>query len=165
MINRKVRWIAVLVILLVIVCRVAACGKRPEEITATGPHTPTEPAPPISYSEVTKIHFNEIFGGFFQIDVIVTKDKIRYQLFKQDVLRECEPEVINGTFECGQNVWDELLSALDDNHVNAWKEQGYYLNQCFNQQANLFVEWLEAEFVEEGDFFNITCTRIRFSIS
>ena len=47
-------------------------------------------------------------------------------------------------------------SVLDDNHVNTWTEQGFYLNQYYNQQATLFEECPEVEFVKEGDFFNIT---------
>ena len=165
MISRKIGWIVSLVILLMSVCGVAACGVKPEEMAATGPHTPTAPNPPVAYSEVTKIHFNEIFGGFFTVDVTVTKDMIRYQCFRQHVLRECEPEVISGNFECGQSVWDEFLTVLNDNRVNAWKEQEFYLNKCYNQQANLFMEGPEAEFVWEGDFFNVAINKSMYNLT
>lgn len=162
--KRKIKWMAVLVVLLVTVYGLAACGEKPEEIKATGPHEPTEPAPPLPYSEVTKIHFRETFGGYFEVDVTATRDKIQYRCFKQDVLRESEPEVMNGTFECGQSVWDGLLSVLNDNHVDVWTEQEFYLNRYYNQQANLFGECSEVEFVREGDFFNITDNTSMYSL-
>ena len=154
--KKKIKWMAVPVALFATVCWMAACGGRPKENAVTNPHEPTEPAPLLSYSEVTKIHFRETFGGYFEVDVTATKDEIQYRCFKQDVLRKSEPEIMNGTFKCEQSVWDGLLSVLDDNHVNTWTEQGFYLNQYYNQQATLFEECPEVEFVKEGDFFNIT---------
>lgn len=101
---------------------------------------------------ITKIYFRETFGGLFEAGITVTEDKIQYEFFKQDILREREAELIRETFECEPSTWNELLSILNDNHVNNWKEQGYYLDQTYNQQATLFVEFPEVEFVEEGNF-------------
>lgn len=160
MIKKKIQYLAVLAVVLAIVCRVAACGKEPEEVTPTGPHTPTEPAPPIAYPEITKIWFSEVFGRYaearYLVDVVVTEDLIRFRCIKGDVQEGHEEEMIERRSACGQSTWDGLLSALRDGNVNTWKEQGYYLNRCFGQQATLFEEWPEVEFTETGDFFNVT---------
>lgn len=152
----------VLVILLAVVCNVATCGGYgwlDKWIPPTGPYTSTEPAPPISYSEVTRIRFSELFGGHsgmrYLAHVIVTKDYIRFRCIKEDALREQEEEITEMGFECEQSTWDELLSVFSDNHVNTWKSQGHYLNQSYGQPG-IFKEWPEVDFVKEGDFFNIT---------
>ncbi|MCI9560690.1 MAG: hypothetical protein HFG52_16095 [Lachnospiraceae bacterium] len=43
------------------------------------------------------------------------------------------------------------MAVFDNNQVNTWKEQGYYLNQYYNQQSTLFEECTEVEFLEKGD--------------
>lgn len=159
MIKKKIQYLAVLVVVLAIICRVAACGKEPEEVTPTGPHTPTEPAPPIAYPEITKICFKEIFGGYadaeFMVNVVVTKDLIWFRCTKGDVQKGYEKERINRESVCGQSTWDGSLSALKDGNVNAWKRQGEYLDQYYGEPG-AFKEWPDVDFVKEGDFFNIT---------
>lgn len=155
MIKKKIQYLAVLVVILAIVCRVAACGKEPEEVTPTSPHTPTEPVPSISYPKITKIYFLESFGGPFEIEVIATKDEIRYRCFEQDVLGESGPEVMIRTFRCGPGTWEGLLSVLKYGNVTTWKCQGHYLDQYYGKPG-AFKEWPNVDFVKEGDFFNIT---------
>lgn len=163
--NKKVKWLAVLFVILAIACNAEDCVSlvgldkmlSPE---VSGPHVHTEPAPLIPYSEVTKISFFEVFGdysgGRYLVDVKATKDWIQFRCIKGDTLREQEEEITEKKFECDQSVWDEFMTVFDNNQVNTWKEQGYYLNQYFNQQSTLFEEWPEVEFLEEGDFFNVT---------
>ena len=67
--NKKVKWLAVLFVILAIACNAEDCASlvgldkmlSPE---VSGPHVPTEPAPLIPYSEVTKISFFEVFGDY-----------------------------------------------------------------------------------------------------
>ena len=163
--NKKVKWLAVLFVILAIACNAEDCVSlvgldkmlSPE---VSGPDVHTEPAPLIPYSEVTKISFFEVFGdysgGRYLVDVTATKDWIQFRCIKGDTLREQEEEITEKKFECDQSVWDEFMTVFDNNQVNTWKEQGYYLNQYFNQQSTLFEEWPEVEFLEEGDFFNVT---------
>ena len=172
--NKKLKWLAVLFVLLAVVCNAADCASR---IGLGGllfssirdPHEPTKPAPPIPYSKVTKISFFEVFGdhsgGRYLVDITATRETIQFRCIKGDVLREHEEEIIERNFECGQNAWDKLIAIFDDNHVNSWKEQGYYLDQTFDQQATLFVEWPEVEFVEEGGFFNVADSRSVFNLT
>ncbi|RKI99501.1 hypothetical protein D7X87_24895 [bacterium D16-54] len=163
--NKKIKWLVVLFVILAIACNAEDCANlvgldkmfSPE---VGGPHAPTEPAPLVPYSEVTKIGFFEVFGdsagGRYLVDVTATKDWIQFRCIKGDTLREREEEITEKKFECGQSVWDELMAVFENNQVNTWKEQEYYLNQYFNQQSTLFEEWPEVEFLEEGDFFNVT---------
>ena len=172
--NKKLKWLAVLFVLLAVVCNAADCASRIglDGLLFPGvraPHEPTKPAPPIPYSKVTKISFFEIFGGHsggrYLVDITATKETIQFRCIKGDVLREHEEEITERNFECGQSTWDKLLAIFNDNHVNSWKEQGYYLDQTFNQQATLFVEWPEVEFVEEGGFFNVADSRSVFNLT
>ena len=142
-----------MVMAIAIVWSLAACGGGNH---TPGPHEPTRPAPLVQYPQITKVHFRENFGRLFQVDVVAARDGIQYELYKQDVLMEEEPEILTGTFPWEADGWKELLCVLEDNQVNTWKEQGYYLNECYNQQSTLFVECTDVEFVEEGNFFNIT---------
>lgn len=172
--NKKSKWLAVLFVLLAVVCNAADHASRigldgllfPR---VRGPHEPTKPAPPIPYSKVTKISFFEVFGdhsgGRYLVDITATRETIQFRCIKGDVLREHEEEITERNFECGQNTWDTLIAIFDDNHVNSWKEQGYYLDQTFDQQATLFVEWPEVGFVEEGDFFNVADSRSVFNLT
>ena len=158
--NKKVKWLAVLFVILAIACNAEDCVSlvgldkmlSPE---VSGPHVHTEPAPLIPYSEVTKISFFEVFGdysgGRYLVDVTATKDWIQFRCIKGDTLREQEEEITEKKFECDQSVWDEFMTVFDNNQVNTWKEQGYYLNQYFNQQSTLFEECTEVEFLEKGD--------------
>ena len=163
--NKKVKWLAVLFVILAIACNAEDCVSlvgldkmlSPE---VSGPNVHPEPDPLIPNSEVTKISFFEVFGdysgGRYLVDVTATKDWIQFRCIKGDTLREQEEEITEKKFECDQSVWDEFMTVFDNNQVNTWKEQGYYLNQYFNQQSTLFEEWPEVEFLEEGDFFNVT---------
>ena len=172
--NKKLKWLAVLFVLLAVVCNaldhaslIGLDGLLFPRVR--GPHEPTKPAPPIPYSKVTKISFAERFGeyssGRYVVEVTATRDLIEFRCIKGDALREHGEEITERKFECGQNAWDKLIAIFDDNHVNSWKEQGYYLDQTFNQQATLFVEWPEVEFVEEGGFFNVADSRSVFNLT
>ena len=117
MMNKKLKWLAVLFVLLAVVCNAADCASR---IGLGGllfsnirdPHEPTKPAPPIPYSKVTKISFVERFGeyssGRYVVEVTATRDLIEFRCIKGDALREHGEEITERKFECGQNAWDKL---------------------------------------------------------
>ncbi len=162
--NKKLKWLAVLFVLLAVVCNAADCASRIglDGLLFPGvraPHEPTKPAPLIPYSKVTKICFTERFGeyssGRYVVEVTATRDLIEFRCIKGDALREHEEEITEKNFECGQGDWDDLIAVFDGNHVNTWKRQGNYLNQSYGEPG-IFEEWPEVDFVSEGDFFNIT---------
>lgn len=167
--NKKIRLLIFMIVILVMVCNVTACGWLDEAFSYMGFNMSTKPVPSISYSKVTKISFYEVFaahsGGRYLVDVTATRDRIQFKCIKGDVLKEHEEEITERDFECGQNAWDKLIAIFNDNNVNTWKEQGYYLDKSFNQQATLFEEWPEVEFIKEGDFFNITNSTSVFNLT
>ena len=128
--NKKLKWLAVLFVLLAVVCNAADCASRIglDGLLFPGvraPHEPTKPAPLIPYSKVTKICFTERFGeyssGRYVVEVTATRDLIEFRCIKGDALREHEEEITERNFECGQSTWDKLLAIFNDNHVNSWK--------------------------------------------
>ena len=101
MMNKKLKWLAVLFVLLAVVCNAADFASL---IGLDGLLFP--------YSKVTKISFVERFGeyssGRYVVEVTATRDLIEFRCIKGDALREHGEEITERKFECGQNAWDKL---------------------------------------------------------
>ena len=120
MMDGRIKWLAVLAVLLVTVWNVVACGERTGESLSTDLQESTKAIYPIPYSEATKISFTERFGNYsdgqYQVDITATKKSIQFRCIKGDALREHEEEITEREFECGQGDWGDLIAVFDDNH-------------------------------------------------
>lgn len=163
MMNKRLKRISGCMLLFVLICAVVGCGRQnnKEETYPTPIDVITAPRVFNAYSDITKITFSEYFGGKwgdewqFLVTVTATKDTIQYRCMRSDNLSEKAPEVFGFESVCDEKVLDHLTYLLNDNNFGNWKEQEYYLNRAFGQQATLYEEPREVRWAEIGDFFNL----------
>ena len=141
-----------LIVLSLALCGAAACGRRED---GTAPDEEGEAVVLEDMSQIKKVSFRETFGGYLEVQVIATEDKIQYQCTRQDPLGGEEPEVVTRSVGCAWDTWWDLVYIYGYNGVFNWKEQGTYLDLYYGLEEDPLMGYPELESVEAGDFFNI----------